>query len=440
MQNASIESQQADLDHLLEDSSFYGNPYPTFARLRAENPIYWHKAAQTWLISRYDDIDFILRSPKLFSNYGFQNAFFENLRPELRSAAPTLELRGRSPSILTSDPPAHTRLRRLLNTVFSPKAIADLRPRAQALVDRLLDEVKNEGTIDFVAALAYPLPVMMIADIMGLPREDRDVFKELSANILNFMNRNNPNVELTVEFTRRADSSLARVREYLRGVIAARRRESGNDLISVFSVADFEGDSLTEEELLSNLVLFLVAGHETTTSFIANGILLLARHPEQLQLVRERRELLAPALEEILRFESPVQRQRRVVAEDVELNGVPLSKGQPIEVLLGSANRDENRWDNSEQFDILRKPMPHHAFGRGIHFCIGAPLARLEGDVVFNELLNRFAGFETASSDGPEWVANTNSRTPRSLPVKVHCNHPYNSKSRVSRSISSPVP
>lgn len=419
MQNAYVDSPQIDLDHLLEAHSFYANPYPAFARLRAEAPVYWHRSAQTWLVSRYDDVDFVFRSAKLFSSYGFQNAFFENLRPELRAAAPTLELRGRSPALITSDPPAHTRLRRLLNVVFAPRAIADLRPRVQALVSSLLDEVHNQDIVDFVAALAYPLPAMMIADIMGLPHDDRDIFKQVSGNILKFMNRNNPNVELTVDFAHKADSSLAHFRDYLRGVIAGRRREPRDDVISLLSRTDFDGDSLTEEELLSTLVLFFVAGHETTTSLIANGILLLTRHPEQLQIVRERREMVTPAIEEILRFESPVQRLRRVAAENVELSGIALRKGQPVEVLVGSANRDESRWDNPERFDILRKAVPHQAFGRGIHFCIGAPLARLEGHVVFNELLNRFAGLELSSAWEPEWMVNTSSRTPNSLPVRV---------------------
>jgi pimeloyl-[acyl-carrier protein] synthase len=419
MQNISAHPRQANLDYLLEDPSFYADPYSAFARLRADAPVYWHRAAQAWLVSQYDDVDFVFRSPKLFSSYGFQNAFFQNLRPELRAAAPTLELRGRSPSLITSDPPAHTRLRRLLNHMFTPKAVADLRTRVRAVVDSLLDEVKNEDTIDFVASLAFPLPAMMIADIMGLPREDRDVFKEVSGNILRFMNRNDPNTELTVEFARETETTLARFRDYLRTVIADRRREPREDVISMLSQSDLDGDRLTEEELLSNITLFFVAGHETTTSLVANGVLLLARHPEQLQIVRERRELVAQAIEEILRFESPVQRQRRVVAEDIDLHGVALRKGQPLEVLVGSANRDERRWQNPQQFDLLRKSLPHIAFGKGIHFCIGAPLARLEGDVVFNELLNRFVGLELSPGWEPDWIQNTNARTPRCLPVNV---------------------
>ncbi len=196
---------QGELDELLEGAADYANPYLVYARLRAEAPVYWHAPSPTWLISRYDDVETVFRSPRLFSSYGFQNAYFENLRPELRAAAPTLELRGRTPSLVTCDPPTHTRLRRLLQVAFSPKAMQDLRPRVQSTVKSLLDKVSQEDVVDFVGALAYPLPAMIIADIMGAPREDRDLFKQVSRNIVKFLARTNPNIELTVEFARQAD-------------------------------------------------------------------------------------------------------------------------------------------------------------------------------------------------------------------------------------------
>lgn len=418
--NPSVDSS-IDLDPLFEGRAFYADPYPTYAQLREKAPVYKHRASGKWLISQYDDVDMVFRSPKLFSNYGFQAAYFANLRPELHAAAPTLELRAMSPSLLTSDPPAHTRLRYLLNTVFSPKAIEKLRPRVQALVEDLLDDMHGKDVIDFVADLAYPLPAMIIADIMGVPREDRDIFKQVSGQIVLFMSVNNPNAELTVEFSRQADSLLARFREYLRRLIADRSREPRDDVISVLSRAEFASDRLSEEELLSNMVQFLMAGHETTTGMISSGLFLLTHHPEQLQLVRERRELLTPALDEILRFEPPIQRLRRTMIEDVDLHGVTLPKGEPLDVLVGSANRDESKWEDPEIFDIQRKPVSHLAFGRGIHFCIGAPLARLEGTISFSELFNRFRSFEIASHDQePDWSANNNARMLKSLPLRVH--------------------
>ena len=410
---------QGDLDELLEGASYYANPYLAYARLRAEAPVYWHAPSRIWLIARYDDVETVFRSPQLFSSYGFQNAYFENLRPELRAAAPTLELRGRTPNLITCDPPAHTRLRRLLQVAFSPKAMRDLRPRMQSTVESLLDTVSHEDVVDFVGVLAYPLPAMLIADIMGVPREDRDLFKQVSRNIVHFMARNNPNTELTVEFARQADESLTRLREYLRGLIDTRRSQPSNDVISALAGAEFEGDRLEEEELLSNLVLFLVAGHETTTNLIANGIFLLLRHPEQLQLLRDNREMLDPAIEEILRFEAPVQRLRRVVAQNTELSGVTLPKGEPAEVLVGSANRDESKWVEPERFDVQRAPFPNLAFGKSLHFCIGATLAHLEGTVAFSAVLDRFPKLELAADWQPSWATTTNLRTLKSLPVKV---------------------
>ena len=407
------------LDHLLEGVSYYSNPYPVFARMRAEAPVYWHGPSGIWLIARYDDVDSVFRSPQLFSSYGFQNAYFENLRPELRTAAPTLELRGRTPTLITCDPPEHTRLRRLLQVAFSPKAMQGLQPRVQSTVEELLDAVSHEEVVDFVSALAYPLPAMIIADIMGVPREDHGLFKEVSRNIVHFMARNNPNTELTVAFACEVEESLVRLREYLRGLIEARLKEPRTDVISALAGAEFEGDSLGEEELLANLVLFLVAGHETTTNLIANGICLLLRHPEQLQQIRDDRELLAPAIEEMLRFEAPVQRNRRVVAQDTELGGVALSAGEPAEVLVGSANRDETKWVVPDTFDIGREPFPNLAFGKSLHYCIGAALARLEATVTFTEVLDRFPKMELPEGWEPTWATTTNLRTLESLPVKV---------------------
>ena len=410
---------QGDLDELLDGEFYYANPYPVYTRLRAEAPVYWHAPSGTWLIARYDDVETVFQSPQLFSSYGFQNAYFENLRPELRAAAPTLELRGRTPTLITCDPPAHTRLRRLLQGAFSPKAMQDLRPRVQSTVESLLDTVSHEDVVDLIGALAYPLPAMIIADIMGVPRKDRDLFKQVSRNIVHFMARNNPNIELTVEFSRQADESLARLRHYLRGLIETRRNQPCGDVISKLVEAEFEGDRLAEEELLANLVLFLVAGHETTTNLIGNGIFLLLRHPEQLQLVRDNPEMLAPAIEEILRFEAPVQRLRRVVAQNTELSGVTLPKGEPAEVLVGSANRDESKWVEPERFDVTREPFPNLAFGKSLHFCIGAAVARLEGTVAFSEVLDRFPKLELAADWQPSWATTTNLRTLKSLPVKV---------------------
>jgi cytochrome P450 len=407
------------LDALLEGEDYYQNPYPAFAQLRERSPVHWHAPSRTWLIACWQEAETVLRTPRVYSSYGFQNAYFERLRPELREAAPTLELRGRAPTLITSDPPEHTRLRRLLQSGFTQKAISDLRPRAETIVDELLFAVDGEREVDLVAALAYPLPAIMIADLLGVPRADRDLFKKVSSDVVTFMNRTNPNRELTVEFARYADRSLAEFRAYLRKLIDARRQEPREDIVSVLVHADFEGDRLNEEELLANLVLFLIAGHETTTGLISTAVFLLLSRRDQLELALGEHSRLAPALEEVLRFESPVQRLRRVVAEDVWLGDVAIPAGEPAEVLVGSVNRDPTRFERADDFDVTRTPAPNLAFGKGAHFCIGEGLAFLEAEVALATLFDRYPELALAPHWEPEWAHLTNLRCLRSLRVAV---------------------
>ena len=408
-----------DLDALLADATFYADPYPVLARVREESPVHWHPQGAAWLIAKYDDVEAVFRDPHRFSSYGFQNAYFEQLRPELREAAPTLERRGRAPTLITSDPPAHTRLRRLLQGAFTPKAIDALRPKITTVVDELLTDVDGASVVDFIATLAYPLPAIIIAEILGVRREDRDRFKQVSNHVLMFMNRADPNTELTVEFAQHADRSLADFREYLRGLIAASRREPGNDVIDALVHADFEGERLDEEELLANLILFLIAGHETTTNLIGNAIFLLHRHPTELERLRGDLSLMPAAIEEVLRYEAPVQRLRRVVAKDVDLAGVRLRPGEPAEVLIGAANRDPLKFEEPDVFTLERPPSPNLTFGKGVHFCIGAPLARVEASVALTSVLSRFSELRLLNDWQPSWIRTTNLRGLTALPVEV---------------------
>ena len=407
------------LDALLEGDAFYHCPYPAYARLRDESPVHWHAASQSWLVARWDDAETVFRAPRFYSSYGFQNAYFERLRPELRREAPTLELRGRAPTLITSDPPQHTRLRRLLQAAFTPKTIDDLRPRVEAVVTELLDAFSDATTTDLVASLAYPLPAIMIADILGVPRQDRDLFKRVSSDVVRFMNRTNPNKELTVEFARIADRSLADFRGYLRSLIDDHRRRTRDDLLSVLVGAEFDGDKLGEEELLANLVLFLIAGHETTTGLISSAAYLLLEHPAQMEAVKLDRTRLAAAAAEALRFESPVQRARRVVSEDVVLGGVRIPAGEPAEILIGSANRDAARFDRADDFDVTREPVPSLAFGKGVHRCIGETLALLEADTAISALLDTHPHLALAPGWEPEWSRLTNLRCLTTLQVNL---------------------
>jgi cytochrome P450 len=407
------------LDSLLEGDAYYQCPYPAFARLRDESPVHWHAASQSWLVARWDDADAALRAPRSYSSYGYQNAYFERLRPELRAEAPTLELRGRTPTLITSDPPHHTRLRRLLQTAFTPRAIEGLQPRVETLVLELLDELSARAEADLVADLAYPLPAMMIADILGVPRQDRGLFKQVSSDVVRFMNRTNPNAELSVEFARTADRSLAGLRAYLRNLIDEHRLRPSDDLLSTLIDAEFEGDALEEEELLANLVLFLIAGHETTTGLISSAVHILLEHPDQMESVRGDRTRLPAAAAEALRFESPVQRVRRVVSEDITLAGVTVRTGQPVEILIGSANRDPARFERADEFDITREAVPSLAFGKGVHRCIGESLALLEAETALAAVLDRYPGLALAPGWEPEWSGLTNLRCLRSLTVSL---------------------
>jgi len=407
------------LDSLLEGDAYYQSPYPAFARLRDESPVHWHAASRSWLVARWEDAEALLRAPRQYSSYGYQNAYFERLRPELRAEAPTLELRGRTPTLITSDPPQHTRLRRLLQTAFTPKAIEGLRPRVETLVSELLDALAGHPRTDLVAALAYPFPAMMIADILGVPRQDRDLFKRVSSDVVRFMNRTNPNTELTVEFARTADRSLADFRAYLRSLIQAHRERPRDDLLSTLIDAEFDGDTLEEEELLANLVLFLIAGHETTTGLISSAVYVLLRHPDQLEAVKLDRARLPATAAEALRFETPVQRVRRVVSEEVSLGSVTIRAGEPAEILIGSANRDPARFERADEFDITREPVPSLAFGKGVHRCIGESLALLEAETALSLLLDRYPGLALAPGWEPEWSHVTNLRCLKSLSLSL---------------------
>ena len=407
------------LDALLEGDGYYQDPYPAFARLRAESPVHWQASSQSWLVARWEDAETVLRAPRRYSSYGYQNAYFERLRPELRAESSTLELRGRTPTLITSDPPQHTRLRRLLQTAFTPKAIEALRPRVEGLVHELLDELPGGGRCDLVAGLAYPLPAVMIADILGVPRGDRDLFKRASSDVVRFMNRTNPNAELTVEFARSADRTLADFRAYLRTLVDDHRRRPRADLLSTLIEAELDGDALAEEELLANLVLFLIAGHETTTSLIASTIFILLERPAELRAVRADPARLAAATAEALRYETPVQRVRRVVAEDVELGGATVRAGEPAEILIGSAHRDPAMFERPDEFDPGRPPVPSLAFGKGVHRCIGESLALLEAETALAAVLERFPGLALAPGWQPAWVRLTNLRCLQTLDVSL---------------------
>jgi hypothetical protein len=287
--------------------------------------------------------------------------------------------------MLFVDPPDHTRLRTLVNKAFTPRAVEALRPRITRIVHGLLDDVERAGTMDVVRVLAYPLPVIVIAELLGIPVDDRELFKKWSDALA-------ATLEPFVPKDLQSEVLLANeaLRAYLSRIFAQRRREPRDDLISALMQAEEAGDRLTEEEAFSAVRLLLVAGHETTTNLIGNGLLALLRYQDQWRLLREDRTLIPAAVEELLRFDSPVQLTVRIATEPLDLDGKHIRPGDQIIVLLGAANRDPAQFSDPDRLLITREEKRHLAFGHGIHFCLGAPLARLEMQVTLSALLERF--------------------------------------------------
>ena len=379
------------------------DPYPTYAKLRARDPVHRSQLMNAWVFTRYADADAILRDHRRFSS-----------DPRKRTAArrqqaslPNVE----EPSMLFLDPPDHTRLRALVNKAFTPRAVAALEPRIREIMTTLLDAVDDPSAFDLMKAVAKPLPVIVIAEMLGIPPEDRAQFAAWSDQRARILEPT-----LTPEERETAEAAMQALDEYLRPIISERRAAPRDDLISALAQAEEEGDTLTEREVLVMLRLLLVAGNETTTNLIGNGVLALLRHPDQLAALRGDAALIPSAVEELLRFDSPVQVDLRSALDDCDVNGFRVRRGDNVVILLGAANRDPDRFPAPDRLDVRRAEQNHLAFGRGIHHCLGAPLARLEGRVVLEALLERFRSIRLLD-DRPAFRNSVVLRGLHSLPV-----------------------
>jgi cytochrome P450 len=384
------------------------DPYPLYHRLRAEDPVHLDDPPGIWVLTRYADIAAVLRDPRFSSSRRALQADGAGPPPS-GAGGPVARVFGLT--MLFSDPPDHTRLRGLVNKAFTPRVVESLRPRIQRLVDELLDRVQEAGRMDVIADLAWPLPVTVIAELLGLPPEDRDKFKAWSTDLVSLTA-----AEPGETIGERAQRSLFELAVYLNAVVAQRRAAPREDLISLLIAAEEKGDVLSTEELLANLVLLLLAGHETTTNLIGNGLLALLRHPDQLQRLRDDPALIPTAVEELLRFDSPVQGTRRITTAAVEIGGRRIPAGRPVVVLLGAANRDPAQFPDPDRLDLGRRDNRHLSFGQGIHYCLGAPLARLEGQIAFSTVLRRLPRLELAT-DRLVWRDNPVLRGLTALPV-----------------------
>ena len=354
------------------------DPYPVYAALRERDPVHRSALMNAWMFTRHADIDTILRDHRRFSNDPRKGS----LSRRQRAGLPADE----EFTMLFLDPPDHKRLRALVNKAFTPKAVNALEPHIRSLLGSLLDEIDDPAGFDLMQAVAQPLPVIVIAEMLGVPPEDRAQFKIWS-------DQRARTLEPSIDARERAlaDSANKALNNYFRPIIEERRAAPQDDIVSALAQAEEEGDRLTELEMLNMLRLLLIAGNETTTNLIGNGVLALLRHPDQLQRLRDDPSLIPLAVDELLRFDSPVQTDFRRALEDCEVNGFPLKKRDNIVLLLGAANRDPDVFEEPDRLDVGRGDRSHLSFGRGIHHCIGAPLARLEGRVVLETLLERFS-------------------------------------------------
>jgi cytochrome P450 len=372
---------------------FIANPYPVYAALRAENPVFWHEPSQMWFFAAHDDVTTLLRDRR-FGRSILHVLSREALGwpPERADLEPFTRLGQHS--MFDKEPPEHTRLKMLVHKVFTPRRVEGLRSQIQAIADALLDAAAPAGRMDLLDDFATPLPVTVIAELLGVPEADRHHLRPWSQAIVAMYE-----LDHTPEQEQRAVQAATEFADYLRALARQRRRAPQDDLISALALVEQQGDRLTEDELISTCVLLLNAGHEATVNVIGNGMLALLRHPEQLARLRDNPALTDRAVEEMLRYDTPLQLFRRWVLEDLTYRGVTLKQGAQIALLFGAANRDPAVFDQPDTFDITRADNPHVAFGGGVHYCLGAPLARLELQIAIRALITRFPRLDF---DGPE--------------------------------------
>ncbi|HLI91609.1 MAG TPA: cytochrome P450, partial [Ktedonobacteraceae bacterium] len=389
---------------------YTANPYPLYHRLREHDPIYWDERAEEWVLTRHSDVITILRDPRLTAERFMLDTSWLPRDMEETLGPPIHAL---TRQMLFRDPPDHTRLRGLVSKAFAPRVLEAMRPRIQSIVDELLDAVQDDGGMEVIQAFAFPLPAIVIAQMLGVPPEDRGQFVKWTGDFGMLLS----GVNLELQDVVRALYGVSEFMDYFRNIIKQRRTAPKDDLMQAMIAAEEQGDRLTEEELLGNCVLLLAAGHGTTTHLIGNGLLALLRNPDQMQLLKDNPGLIAPAVQELLRYDSPVQMTSRRAKEDITIGDKRIQAGQAVLMCLGAANRDPAVFPDPDRLDLRRQDNRHVAFGYGIHYCLGAPLARIEGEIAFNTLLRRLPNPRLATGE-PEWAPNLVFRGLRSLPIE----------------------
>lgn len=390
---------------------FIANPYPAYEELRRAGPIHYDERTDHWLITRYADVNALLRDRRFGRTY-LHLATHEQMghQPEPELHAPFWHVIRNG--MLDREPPDHTRLRSLVSRAFTPRRVEALRGTIQGIVDGLVDDGLARGEFDLLATVLEPLPVTVIAELLGIPEADRHLLRPWSAEIC-LMYELNP----SEEYARRAVQASIAFGDYLRELARSRRTNPGTDLISGLTQVVEAGDRLTEDELIGTCVLLLNAGHEASVNGSGNGWWALFRNPDQLARLRADHALLPTAVEELLRFDTPLQLFERWVLEDSQVCGVAVPKGAELGLMFGSSNRDPGVFADPDRLDLARDPNPHISFGAGIHFCLGAPLARLEMQIAFETILRRMPRLELLAE--PEWKPTYIIRGLKSLPVRA---------------------
>ena len=392
------------------------NPFPEFARLRAEDPVHWSPAMKAWIITRHADVKQVALNNRQISADRLTPFFKTN--PEYQRGSIDSLVRYLNHWMVFRDPPDHTRLRRLFNKAFTPTSVSNLRPSIETIVAHLIDGMEAKArrgeTVDYIADFAYPLPASVIMDLLGVPRADLERVKLWSDDIALFIGT----AQVAGNKYLRAESGAKAMSDYFRTLVEARTAKPHDDMISHLVLARDDRDALTTDEIIGTCILLLFAGHETTTNLIGNGFLYSMRHREQWERLVADPSLAGSAVEEYLRYDGPSGALARVAAADLEMGGKTIRQGQRLFAFMNSANRDPEAVADPDRFDIGREPNVHLTFGHGIHFCLGAPLARLEAQIAATRLAERLPDLRLSGGD-PEWHDSLILRGVKRLPLQL---------------------
>jgi hypothetical protein len=373
------------------DRQILANPYPSYRSIQENDPIHWNEPLGFWLVTRFDDCVRLLKDTRFSS---MRAALLREQHQFTKTPPSPIEnFFGRN--LLFTDPPKHTPIRSAVQFAFLPRLVENLRPRIQEVTRQLLLPLKKKGALDIIADLAYPLPAIIVSELLGIPSSDRNQLKRWSDSIAAHL-ASHQRMEAIIE---QANQDVLQLNEYFRGFIRKYEKTPEDNLLSHMIAAKKQGKLLTEEDLIANSALILIAGHETTTNLIGNGLLALFQFPDQMEFLRKNPDLISNAIEELLRFDSPVQWVRRTVKENLSWPNKQWKKGDRVLALTGAANRDPEAFDHPDQLNLNRKNIKHLSFGHGAHFCLGAFLARVEGQIAIQTLLDEFPNLSLAPQE-----------------------------------------